>query len=100
MTSNVLPAAMNTSFCTRGSPGKGLPSSAMMEKPVGGTAGAVAVPICDPTIAGTCMREPALTKRTKRFFGAAIVEGSVMFGNVENNEAAAAVRLNATPLIK
>src|SRR6266702_7879682 len=59
LTSYVLPAAMNTSLCTRGTPGNGFPSSAMRENPP-----VFPLPVVDPTIEGTCMREPALTIRT------------------------------------
>src|SRR5215467_2892707 len=70
ITSYVLPAAMNTSLWTRGTPGNGLPSSAISENPDGGTvAGATAALVCGPTIDGTCMRKPALTMRTKTVVG-------------------------------
>src|SRR5271169_3508025 len=87
--SYVLPAAINTSLCTRETPGRGLPSSATREKP--GT-GAAVVPdattagvVREPTIEGTCMRKPALTRRTKTFpvTGAATVPGGVT-ANCEN----------------
>src|SRR6266403_6036106 len=96
ITSYVLPAAINTSLCTRGMPGRRLPSSAISEKPAGGTvAGATAAPICDPTIEGTCMRKPALTKRTKTdpVTGVAAVPGKAA-----NSEAGALVLLKADPL--
>src|SRR5579864_2097926 len=75
---------MNTSVLTRGAPataapvvltpgmpGSGLPSSAINVNPVTGFAVAVINPapvkpvVCDPTIAGTCMRRPAFTRRTR-----------------------------------
>src|SRR5438309_820739 len=59
ITSVVLPAAMNTSLCTRGTPGSTLPSSAMSENPL------TPAPVCAPTIDGTCMRKPAFTRRTR-----------------------------------
>src|SRR3974390_3124838 len=66
ITSYVLPAAMNTSLLILGTPGRGLPSSAITLKPVTiGFVPPVAPATCDPTIAGTCMRKPALTRRTK-----------------------------------
>src|SRR5271165_1750895 len=66
ITSKVLPAAINTSLLILGTPGRGLPSSAMILKPVTiGFVPPVAPATCDPTIAGTCIREPALTRRTK-----------------------------------
>ena len=87
ITSYVLPAAMNTSLCTRVTPGRGLPSSAMSENPERGV-----VPVCVPTIEGTCMRNPAFTKRTKT------LPVTPVAGEVGNNEAAALALLNATPL--
>src|SRR6266403_5059564 len=109
ITSYVLPAAINTSLCTRGTPGKRLPSSAISEKPAGGTvAGATAIPVCDPTIEGTCMRKPALTKRTKTFPVIPVVTGVttpvvlvVVPAMARNNEGlmvAVLALLNATPL--
>jgi len=57
----------NTSLCTRGRPGSGLPSSAINWNPV--TVVVAPAPfcpvVCDPTIAGTCIRKPAFTMRTK-----------------------------------
>src|SRR5450432_2053793 len=91
ITSYVLPAAMNTSFCTRGMPGSGLPSSAISEKPDGGT---VAAPVCDPAIAGTCMREPAFTRRTSTL---PVTPGA---GDTRNSEPEILVLSNATPLMR
>src|SRR6266403_4362354 len=93
ITSYVLPAAINTSLCTRGTPGRGLPSSAINEKPAGTVPPVGATPVCDPTMEGTCMRKPAFTKRTKT----EPVAGTVGEGT-GNNEADALVLLNATPL--
>src|SRR6516162_10085269 len=102
ITSYVLPAAMNTSLCTQGTSGKGLPSSAISEKPpVGVVVVVVTVPlvvvvvmfVCAPTIDGTCMRKPALTKRTRTF-------PVTVPGVTENCDPAALVLLNATPLIR
>jgi hypothetical protein len=54
-----------------GRPGRGLPSSATILKPVTmGFDPPVAPATCDPTIVGTCMCEPALTRRTKPTCGA------------------------------
>src|ERR1700674_3776468 len=57
---------MNTSLCTRGTPGIRFPSSATKANPPGHVvAGATGVQgAVDPTIEGTCMRRPALTRRT------------------------------------
>jgi hypothetical protein len=90
ITSYVLPAAINTSLCTRGTPGRWLPSSAISEKPL------VALPsaVCDPTIEGTCMRKPAFTKRTKTLPVTAVA------GKVGNSEFAAMFLLKPTPLIR
>src|SRR5215472_2985544 len=94
ITSYVLPAAMNTSLWTRGTPGNGLPSSAISENPDGGTvAGATATPVCDPTIDGTCMRKPALTMRTSTV-------PVTLAGRAWNSEAEALVLLNADPLMR
>src|SRR5271166_5640103 len=99
MTSNVLPAAINTSLLTLGMPGRGLPSSAMILKPVTmGFVPPVAPATCDPTIAGTCIREPALTRRTNTD-PVVPVAGAIAAGVIGKSEAAAAVLLNATPLI-
>ena len=51
---------------------------------------------CDPTIEGTCMRRPALTKRTKTDPEAETPAA----GETGNNEAPAAFPLNATPLMR
>src|SRR5215469_1081827 len=100
ITSYVLPAAMNTSLWTRGTPGNGLPSSAISENPDGGTvAGATAAPVCGPTIDGTCMRKPALTMRTKTVVGPE-VGATAGFGCAPNSEAEALVLLNADPLMR
>src|SRR5271169_1814394 len=94
ITSFVLPAAIKRSLCTLGTPGETLPSSAMIEKPL---ILEVVVPtaceVSDPTIEGTCMREPAFTNRTKTFPPGV----SPVAGLTANNEDAALVRLNATP---
>src|SRR5437016_14584848 len=93
ITSYVFTAGRNTSLCTRGMPGSGLPSSAISEKPEGGVvAGATATPVCVPTIDGTCMRRPAFTKRTSTF------PVTTADGQAGNHEANALVLLNATPL--
>src|SRR5271166_6095926 len=98
ITSKVLPAAINTSLLTLGTPGRGLPSSAMILKPVTmGFVPPVAPATCDPTIAGTCIRKPALTRRTKT--EPVPVAGAMAAGVIGKSEAAAAVLLNATPLI-
>src|SRR6267142_1411297 len=101
ITSWVLPAGRNTSLCTRDTPGRRLPSSATRLNPatvaaitpVGTTAGVVS----DPTIDGTCIRRPALTKRTRTF----PVSGAedVPAGAVGNSEYEGFVLSNATPLI-
>ena len=67
------------------------------------------VVICDPTIEGTCIRDPALTRRTSTVPVAEIpvVTGVVTGGVPEvvvpavaaNNELSGVVRLNPTPLI-
>src|SRR5579863_7634442 len=78
ITSNTLPAAMNTSVWTRGAPatavvpfipgilGIGWPSSAInVNPPTVADAPAPLNPVVnDPTIDGTCMRRPAFTMRT------------------------------------
>ena len=74
---------MNTSLCTWGTPGSRLPSSAISENP--GTAVDVAVGVvvntvwvvCEPTIEGTCMCNPALTMRTSTLPVAATVPVAV-----------------------
>src|SRR5258707_15207688 len=96
---------MNTSLCTRGTPGKTLPSSAISAKPAGGSAGATAVPVCDPTIAGTCMRRPALTRRTSTVPVIPVVTGTtggvlVVPAEAANTEAAALVLSNARPVTR
>src|SRR3974390_595741 len=103
MRSNVLPAAINTSLLILGTPGRGLPSSAMILNPP--TIGFAAVPgapvapaTCDPTIAGTCMRNPALTRRTKTLPLVPAVAGAIVAGEIEKADAVAFVLLNATPL--
>src|SRR6266478_6443644 len=69
ITSWVLPAGKKTSLCTRDTPGRGLPSSATRLNPATGAGvtpvGTTAGVVSDPTIDGTCMRKPALTKRTR-----------------------------------
>ena len=81
-------------------PGSGLPSSAISENPAGGTvAGATAIPVCDPTIDGTCMRKPAFTKRTKTV--PVVPAVTPVTGEVANSEGlgvTALALLNATPL--
>ena len=57
------------------------------------------VPVCDPTIEGTCMREPALTMRTRTVLGA-VPAASVDAGLAANNELLACVLSNPTPLIR
>src|SRR5271157_5431775 len=103
MTSNVLPAAINTSLLTLGTPGRGLPSSAMILKPVTmGFVPPVAPATCDPTIAGTCIREPALTRRTKTdpvTVGGVAVAAAIVAGVIGKSEPPALVLLNGTPLI-
>src|SRR6516225_8112398 len=90
ITSKVLPAAINTSVCTRGAgavvlvaaaatPGMTLPSSAIRVNP--GTVAAAPAPlnpwVNDPTIEGTCMRNPALTRRTRTVPVIPVVTGVV-----------------------
>src|SRR5215469_927540 len=87
ITSYVLPAAMKTSLCTRETPGNGFPSSAIRENPE------VPVPVCDPTMEGTCMRRPALTMRTRIVPGALGVRPEA--GAVGNSEPDGAVLLKA-----
>src|SRR5438105_11150448 len=96
ITSLVLPAGMNTSLCTRGTPGSTLPSSAISENPEGGVvAGATATPVCAPTIDGTCMRRPALTRRTSTV----PVTGALLEpGAAANSEAEEFVLSKARPL--
>src|SRR5215469_15503949 len=91
ITSYVLPAAMKTSLCTRGTPGNGFPSSAIRENPE------VPVPVCEPTIEGTCMRRPALTIRTRIVPVPAVRPEA---GLVGNSEADGLVLLKATPLTR
>src|ERR1700721_1631324 len=99
---------MNTSLCTRVTPGSRLPSSAISEKPAGATplVGPLvgATPVGEPTIAGTCMRRPALTRRTNTLPVIPVVTGTgtpepftVVPAVALNNEPAAFVLLNATP---
>src|SRR5208283_5144949 len=97
ITSYVLPAAINTSLLIFGTPGRGLPSSAITLKPVTmGFVPPVAPAACDPTIAGTCIREPALTSRTRTL---PVPEaGAIVAGEIGNSEPPAFVLLNATPL--
>src|SRR6516162_10590808 len=94
ITSYVLPGAIKTSLCTRGTPGNGLPSSAIRENPVGGVS---PVPVCDPTIEGTCMRRPAFTSRTRMV---PVLKVRPEAGLVANSEADGLVLLNATPLMR
>src|ERR1700758_4008013 len=99
ITSWVLPAAMNPSLLILGTPGRGLPSSATILKPVTmGFDPPVAPATCDPTIAGTCMCEPALTSRTNT--DPVVPEaGAIIAGVIGKSEPAGFVLLNATPLI-
>ncbi len=93
ITSNTLPAGRNTSFWIFQLPGWTLPSSAISAKP--GTATLPPAGItCVPTMDGTCMRRPALTKRTRTW----PVSGVTLA--VENCERAGLLRSNATPLIR
>src|SRR5437660_12918551 len=95
---------MNTSLCTRGTPGKGLPSSAISEKPPGGSAGATAVPVCDPTTEGTCIRRAAFTMRSKTVPVIAVVTVRPVDASVPaaalNSEGAAFVLSIDAPLIR
>src|SRR5438309_8150951 len=92
ITSVVLPAAMNTSLCTRGTPGSTLPSSAMSEKPE-----TAAVPLVwAPTIEGTCIRRPAFTSRTSTVPPAA----TPVLGVGAYTERAGAVLSNPRPLTR
>src|SRR5256885_4185756 len=50
---------MNTSLCTRGTPGSTLPSSAISDMPP-----TAAVPVCAATIEGRCMRRPRSEEHT------------------------------------
>jgi hypothetical protein len=87
---------MNTSLCTRGTPGSTLPSSAIKANPPGGVHAVAGVQgAVDPTIEGTCMRRPALTRRTSMLPETGVVAAPVSAGN---NEAEACVLSNATPL--
>src|SRR5215472_12542940 len=78
ITSKTLHAAMKTSVCTRGAagavvapatctPGTGRPSSAINANPL--TVAVAPAPlkpwVSDPTMEGTCIREPAFTRRAK-----------------------------------
>src|ERR1700686_5811493 len=96
ITSFVLPAAIKRSLCTLGTPGKTLPSSATIEKPL---ILELVVPtgcvVSDPTIEGTCMREPAFTNRTKTF---PVPGVSPVAGLTANNGDGGLVLLNATPI--
>src|SRR5438132_373999 len=107
ITSKVLPAAIKTSVWTRGAgrvpapdtkgPGMGLPSSAINVKPptVAVAPAPVKPDVCDPTIAGTCMCNPAFTRRAKTVPATVPVAVPCETGNCE---ATAFVLLNATPL--
>src|SRR6516164_8940998 len=118
ITSNVLPAAIKTSVCTRGAagtvvlpatctPGTVLPSSAIKLNPL---TGAVAEPdplkpvVSELTMEGTCIRRPAFARRAKIVPAIPVVTGAVappgMPAYAANTEAAALVLLNATPLIR
>ena len=75
-----------------------MPSSATRLKP--GTAAAV-VPVATtsgvvsaPTIEGTCIRDPAFTRRTST------LPVTPVAGAAANSEVAALVLLNATPLMR
>src|SRR5215469_2877803 len=101
ITSNVLPAAINTSVCTRGADrfGRGFPSSAIRVNP--GTVAAAPAPLnpCvnEPTIEGTCMRKPALTRRTKTVPVTGVV---AELGTAGNIEFPGMFLLNARPLMR
>src|SRR5579871_4868887 len=116
MTSNVLPAAMNTSVCTRGAgsvppavavngPGTGLPSSAIRVNPptapvvVADCAPLTQPVVCDPTMEGTCIRRPAFTRRTRTLPAIPVVTGAggepVTPAVAANSDAAELVLLNA-----
>src|SRR5579875_3272297 len=97
MTSYVLPAAMNTSFCTRplfapSAPEITFPSSAISWNPPD-PFGAV-----DPTIAGTCIREPAFTNRTRMLPLTGELEDPGGF--TATRDAEGLVLLNGTPLMR
>ncbi len=93
MTSYTLPAGRNTSFCTFHRPGWTLPSSAISAKPeAAGAPGNVTTRV--PTMDGTCMRRPALTKRTRIW----PVKGVMLF--TATCERAGLLRSNAMPLIR
>src|SRR6266478_8132428 len=101
ITSWVLPAGRNTSLCTRETPGRRFPSSATRLNPgtaaatvVGGTTAGV---VTAPTIDGTCMRKPALTKRTNTV---PVTPVAAAGGRGATSEVVGLVLLNATPLIK
>ena len=102
ITSKVLPAAMNTSVCTRGAVvacGMRLPSSAIKVNPV--TVADPPVPlkpvVCDPTMAGTCMREPAFTRRTRTLPVIVAVAVPEVAGN---SDSVGLALLKPTPLIR
>ena len=90
---------MNTSLCPCGTPGATLPSSAINANPPGHVvAGANGVQgNVDPTIEGTCIRRPALTRRTSKVPETGVAAAPVSAGNTE---AEACVLSNAMPLIR
>src|ERR1700676_26482 len=97
---------MKTSLWIRAWPGSTLPSSATSVMP--GT-GAVAGPVVGPTIDGTCMRRPALTRRTSTLpatVGVHVVAGdtgvqvALDSGLTGYRDAATLVVSNARPLIR
>src|SRR6516225_5759785 len=115
ITSNVLPAAIKTSVCTRGAagaavapatctPGTVLPSSAIKVNPLT-IAGADPDPlkpvVSELTMEGTCIRRPAFTRRAKIVPVIPMVTGAVappgMPAYAANTEAAALVLSNARP---
>ena len=78
-------------------PGGTLPSSAIRANPPGhAVAGATGVQgTVDPTIEGTCMRKPALTRRTSRLPETGAAAAPM---DAANTEPAGLVLLKATPL--
>jgi hypothetical protein len=114
ITSKVLLAAIKRSVCTRGAPrfGIGLPSSAIKVNPA--TVADAPAPlnpvVDDPTIEGTCMRKPALTKRTRSVpvveipvvtgAGRPVVELMAVPAVAANREYNGLVLLNASPLMR
>ena len=60
-----LAAAMKTSLCTCGTPGSRIAVFGDQRANRAGHGLAAQRCVCDPTIEGTCMRRPALTRRTR-----------------------------------